>query len=103
MGKELSVEDLKIKQHQEFKGDFPGGQMVKNPSANAGDTGLIPDQSRAHKPQLLKPPSPRACAPQQEKPPQWGARVPWLKSSPHLPQLEKAECSNKDPMQPINK
>ena len=27
MGKELSV-DLKIEQHQEFKGDFPGGRML---------------------------------------------------------------------------
>ena len=24
------------------KQDFPGGAVVKNPSANAGDTGLIP-------------------------------------------------------------
>ena len=23
-------------------GDFPGGPVVKNPRANAGDTGLIP-------------------------------------------------------------
>ena len=68
MGKELSVEDLKIKQHQEFKGDFPGGRVVKNLSANAGDTGLIPAPSRAHEPQLRKPAGPRACAPQQEKP-----------------------------------
>jgi hypothetical protein len=28
MGKELSVEDLKIEQHQEFKGDFPGGHVL---------------------------------------------------------------------------
>ena len=25
-------------------GDFPGGPVVKNPSANAGDVGLIPGQ-----------------------------------------------------------
>ena len=41
----------------------------KNPSANAGDMGLIPGLGRfhkAHKPQLLRPCA-EACAPQQEK------------------------------------
>ena len=28
--------------------DFPSGSMVKNPPANAGDTGLIPDSGRSH-------------------------------------------------------
>ena len=32
------------------KMDFPGGSMVKNPSANAEDTGLIPDPERSHVP-----------------------------------------------------
>ena len=27
---------------------FPGGSMVKNPPANAGDTGSIPDSGRSH-------------------------------------------------------
>ena len=27
---------------------FPGGSVVKNPPANAGDTGLIPDAGRFH-------------------------------------------------------
>ena len=76
---------------------FPGGAVVRNPPANAGDTGLIPGpgrshmsrsnkacvpqllslHSRAHEPQLLSPCStttearvPRARALQQEKPPQ---------------------------------
>ena len=54
--------------------DFPGGAVVKNPPANAGDTGSSPGpgrshmpqsnlahaqllslRSRAHEPQLLKP------------------------------------------------
>ena len=26
---------------------FPGGSVVKNPSANAGDVGLIPESGRA--------------------------------------------------------
>ena len=27
---------------------FPGGSVVKNPPANAGDTGSIPDSGRSH-------------------------------------------------------
>ena len=30
---------------------FPDGLMVKNPPANAGDMGLIPDPVRSHMPQ----------------------------------------------------
>ena len=54
--------------------------MVKNPPANAEDTGLIPGPGRfhmrgewgnlAHTPQLPKPVHPRANAPEQEKPTQ---------------------------------
>ena len=64
---------------------FPGGAVVKNPPANAGDTGLSPGPGRSHvlrsnkvrAPQLLSPRAtiteacaPRARALQQEKPPQ---------------------------------
>ena len=76
---------------------LPGGAVVKNPPADAGDTGSSPGpgrsfmprsnearapqllslRSRARKPQLLSPRAttaeacvPRARAPQQEKPPQ---------------------------------
>ena len=31
-------------------GDFPGGAVVKNPPANAGDTGSIPGLGRYHMP-----------------------------------------------------
>ena len=75
--------------------DFPGGAVVKNPPANAGDRGSSPGPgrchmlwsnevrapqllslcSRAHEPQLLNPRTttteahmPRARALQQEKP-----------------------------------
>ena len=30
--------------------DFPGGAVVKNPPANAGDTGSIPGAGRSHMP-----------------------------------------------------
>ena len=32
-------------------GDFPGGPVVKNPSANAGDVGPVPNLGRPHMPQ----------------------------------------------------
>ena len=83
--------------------------MVKNPPANAGDTGSIPGPGRSHMPrsnqarapQLLSLRSraresqllslhvtaaeahvPRARAPQQEKPPQWEARTPQRRVAP---------------------
>ena len=31
--------------------DFPGGAVVKNPPANAGDTGSSPGLGRSHMPQ----------------------------------------------------
>ena len=56
------------------KADFPGGPVVKNPPANAGDTGSnpglgrfhIPQGNQAHVPQLRSP-SRVARAPQQGK------------------------------------
>ena len=33
------------------KEDFPGGTVVKNPPANAGDTGSSPALGRSHMPQ----------------------------------------------------
>ena len=85
---------------------FPGGPVVKNPPANAGDMGSIPGSGRshvmqgnwarvpqvlslcsgAHKSQLLKPTHPRAHAPQQEK-------------SAHHDE-RKPTCSSEDPAQP---
>ena len=58
MGKALSV-DLKIEQHQEFKGDFPGGRMLV--------WSLLHLEPMSHN-GWLKPECPRACAAQQEKP-----------------------------------
>ena len=31
--------------------DFPGGTVVKNPPASAGDTGLCPGPGRSHRPE----------------------------------------------------
>ena len=69
--------------NQELMKDFPGGPVVKNTPAKAGDMGLIPDLGRFHMPwsneahvlQLLslhvaivKAAPSRTCALQQEKP-----------------------------------
>jgi len=48
-----------------YTGDFPGGPVVKNPPANAGDTGLIPGRGRLHMPgsnYAHEPPLPSPCA-----------------------------------------
>ena len=39
--------------------DFPGGPVVKNPPANAGDPGSIPGLGRFHKLQATKPKCPK--------------------------------------------
>ena len=66
--------------------NFPGGPVVKNRPASAGDMGSIPGPGRSHMPQnnqarvphLLKPLHPKARGPQQEKPPQREACTPHL-------------------------
>ena len=92
--------------------------MVKNPRANAGDMGSIPDPKRSHMPrgnqartpqvlnlfleswspncwaQVLQLVCSRAGALQQEKPLQWEAHTPQLESSPLL------TAARKKPMQP---
>ena len=48
----FTVCKLKIKKvlsKQQYQ-DFPGSTVVKNPPANAGDTGLIPGLGRSHMP-----------------------------------------------------
>ena len=40
--------ELKETMSKELKRDFPGGTVVKNPPANAGDTGSIPGLGRSH-------------------------------------------------------
>ena len=46
---------MKIKKEknkiQEMIEDLPGGAVVKNPPANAGDTGSSPGLGRSHMPQ----------------------------------------------------
>ena len=39
---------LRTKQTEKVNRGFPGGTVVKNPPANAGDTGLSPGPGRSH-------------------------------------------------------
>ena len=42
------IHKIEIKKQQR---DFPGGAVVENPPANAGDMGSSPDPGRSHMPQ----------------------------------------------------
>ena len=101
---------------------FPGGAVVTNPPANAGDMGSSPGPGRSHmpwsnkarvpqllslhsrarEPHLLSPRAQSPCSTTKEAITTRSLRTA-VKSSPHSRQL-KPTHSNKDPMQPkINK
>ena len=68
---------------------FPGGAVVENPPANAGDTGSSPGPGRSHMPRSNWAREPQllslrvwSLAPQQERPRQWEARAPWWRVAP---------------------
>ena len=46
----LSVSFIAVLFAKIVVGDFPGGAVVKNPPANAGDTGSSPGPGRSHMP-----------------------------------------------------
>ena len=93
--------NILIKQKQ----GFPGGAVVENLPANAGDTGSSPGLGRSHmpwsnwarEPQLLSLRSARREAAIVR-----GPRTA-MKSGPHLPQLEKALAQKRRPNTAINK
>ena len=76
---------------------FPGGAVVENLPANAGDTGLSPGLGRSHmpwsswasEPQLLSLRVWSLCSARREAAIVRGPRTA-MKSGPPLPQLEKA-------------
>ena len=92
------------------KEGFPGGAVVENLPANAGDTGSSPGLGRSHMPR-----SNWACEPQLLSLHVWGlcsatreattVRGPRtvMKSGPHLPQLEKALTQKRRPKAAKNK
>ena len=102
---------------------IPGGPVVKNLPANAGDMGLIPGAGRSHShwatrevpnncrsPQLQKSTTaevPNNCrsphteghTPQQEKPPQWEGWAPHPERAVTCCGWRKPECGKADPAQ----
>ena len=87
--------------------ESPGGPVVENLSANAGDTGLILGLGRLQMPQAAEPVShsygsPHARALQQESH-RAEKHHTATKSSPHLLQLERPVCSSEHPLQPKRK
>ena len=87
--------------------NFPGGSVVKNLPANAGDTDLVPGQGRSHMQRgnearvtQLCARTPKVKTPQQEKTLQ-EACVRQLERS-HCLQLEKV-CTQWAPRQPKKK
>ena len=101
-------------------GGFPGGSVVKNPPANAGDMGSSPGRShmlrsnkacapqllslrsRAHEPQLLSPRAQSPCSATKEATTMRSPRIA-MKSGPRSPQLEKACAQQRRPNTDKNK
>ena len=89
---------------------FPGGAVVENLPANAGDTGSSPGLGRSHmswsnwarEPQLLSLRVWSLCSATREAAIVRGPRTA-MKSGPHLPQLEKALTQKQRPNTAINK
>ena len=88
-------------------GGFPGGAVVENLPANAGDTGSspgvggshMPRSNKAREPQLLSLRVWSLCSATREAAIVRGPCTA-MKSGPRLPQLEKASHRNEDPTQP---
>ena len=89
---------------------FPGGTVVKNLPANAGDTGSSPGLGRSHmprsnwarEPQLLSLHIWSLCSATGEAAIVRGPRTA-MKSGPLSPQLEKALAQKRRPNRAINK
>ena len=90
-------------------GGFPGGAVVENLPADAGDTGSSPGLGRSHmprsgwarEPQLLGLRVWGLCSATREVAIVRGPRTA-VESGPHLPQLEKALAQKRRPNTAIN-
>ena len=89
---------------------FPGGAVVENLPANAGDTGSSPGLGRSHMPQSSWAREPQLlslcvwspCSATREAAIVRGLRTA-MKSGPRLPQLEKALAQKRRPNTAKNK
>ena len=94
---------------KEYEG-FPGGAVVENLPANAGDTASSPGLGRSHmprsnwarEPQLLSLRVWSLCSVTRDAAIVRGPRTA-MKSGPRLPQLEKALAQKRRPNTAINK
>ena len=100
----------KVSLSRNIKWGFPGGTVVKNPHANAGDTGSCPGPGRSHmlwsgqarEPQLLSLRVWSLCSAMGEAATVRGPHTA-MKSSPRSPQLEKALAQKRRPNTAKNK
>ena len=91
-------------------GGFPGGAVVENPPAKAGDTGSSPGPGRSHMPRSDEAREPRLlslrvwslCSATREAAIVRGPPTA-MKSGPRSPQLEKALAQKQRPSTAINK
>ena len=98
------------KPSQKFREGFPGGTVVENLPANAGNTGSSPGLGRFHmprsnwarEPQLLSLRVWSLCSATREAMTVRGPRTA-MKSGPRLPQLEKALAQKRRPNTAKNK
>ena len=98
-----------VLQKKMYRG-FPGGAVVENLPANAGDTGSSPGLGRSHmprsnlarEPQLLSLSVWSLCSTTRKAAIVRGPRTA-MKSGPHLPQLEKALTQKRRPNTAKNK
>ena len=96
--------------YQKWVQGFPGGAVVENLPANAGDTGSSPGLGRSHmpwsdqarEPQLLSLRVWSLCSATREAATVRGPRTA-MKSGPRLPKLEKALAQKRRPNTAINK
>ena len=87
-----------------YVGGFPGGSVVENLPANAGDTGSSPGLGRSHMPRSNQASEPQLlslriwslCSATRETTIVRGPRTA-MKSGPRLPQLEKALAQKRRP------
>ena len=108
--KELLQLNRKTHTHKNPIQGFPGGAVVENLPANAGDTGSSPGLGRSHmprsnwdhEPQLLSLRVWSLCSATREAVIVRGPRTA-MKSGPRLPQLEKVLAQKQRPNTAINK
>ena len=95
---------------KKWGGGFPGGTVVENLPANAGDTGSspglggshVPQSNWAREPQLLSLRVWSLCSATREASAVRGPRTA-MKSGPHSPRLEKALAQKRRPNTAKNK